>query len=97
MNDPNGLVYYKGKYHVFFQWNPFDTKHTFKCWGHYSSTDFIHWEVHPPALVPSEWYEKDGCYSGSAIVYDNKLYLFYTGNVKTTDGGRETYQCLGSI
>ncbi|MBP1917117.1 beta-fructofuranosidase [Lederbergia galactosidilyticus] len=94
MNDPNGLVYYKGKYHVFFQWNPFDTKHTFKCWGHYSSTDFIHWEVHPPALVPSEWYEKDGCYSGSAIVYDNKLYLFYTGNVKTTDGGRETYQCL---
>lgn len=94
MNDPNGLVYYKGKYHVFYQWNPFDTNHTFKCWGHYSSSDFIHWEEHPPALVPSEWYEKDGCYSGSAIVHDSKLYLFYTGNVKTTDGGRETYQCL---
>ncbi|MCJ8006497.1 glycoside hydrolase family 32 protein [Lederbergia wuyishanensis] len=94
MNDPNGLVYYKGKYHVFYQWNPFDTKHTFKCWGHYSSNDLIEWEEHPPALVPSEWYEKDGCYSGSAIEYDHKLFLFYTGNVKTEDGGRETYQCL---
>lgn len=94
LNDPNGLIYFKGKYHVFFQWNPFETKHTFKAWGHVSSQDFIGWEVHPPALVPSEWYEKDGCYSGSAVEYNGKLYLFYTGNVRTEDGGRETYQCL---
>ncbi|WP_249315258.1 sucrose-6-phosphate hydrolase [Bacillus sp. FJAT-49711] len=94
MNDPNGLVYYKGKYHVFYQWNPFETKHTFKCWGHYSSKDLVHWDEHHPALIPSEWYEKDGCYSGSAIEYDHKLFLFYTGNVKKEDGNRETYQCL---
>lgn len=94
MNDPNGLVYFKDKYHVFFQWNPFGTKHTFKAWGHFSSEDFIQWEEHPPALVPSEWYEKDGCYSGSALTHQGKLYLFYTGNVRTNNGGRESYQCL---
>lgn len=94
MNDPNGLVYFKGKYHVFFQWNPFDTKHTFKAWGHFSSEDFIQWEEHPPALVPSEWFERDGCYSGSALTHQGKLYLFYTGNVRTNNGGRESYQCL---
>lgn len=94
LNDPNGLIYFKGKYHVFFQWNPFETKHTFKAWGHVSSKDFIQWEEHPPALIPSEWYEKDGCYSGSAVEYNGKLYLFYTGNVRIEDGERETYQCL---
>ncbi|OUM92343.1 glycoside hydrolase family 32 protein [Caldibacillus debilis] len=94
MNDPNGLIYFKGRFHVFFQWNPFETDHSTKVWGHFSSTDLLHWEGHPPALVPGEWYDRNGCYSGSAIEHDGKMYLFYTGNVKKLNGERESYQCL---
>lgn len=94
MNDPNGLIYFKGRFHVFFQWNPFETAHGRKFWGHFSSTDLLHWEEHPPALIPSDWYDKNGCYSGSAIEHNGKMYLFYTGNVKNLKGERESYQCL---
>nr|WP_144921724.1 sucrose-6-phosphate hydrolase [Paenibacillus bovis] len=94
LNDPNGLIQYKGHYHVFYQWNPFATAHGAKFWGHYSSKDMVNWQEEPIALAPSEWYERNGCYSGSAIELDGKLYLFYTGNVKKEDGTRETYQCM---
>ncbi|WP_082693093.1 sucrose-6-phosphate hydrolase [Bacillus sp. FJAT-29814] len=94
LNDPNGLIQYKGVYHVFYQWNPFETAHGAKFWGHYSSKDLVRWQEEPIALAPSEWYEKNGCYSGSAVEADGQLYLFYTGNVKNGDGTRETYQCL---
>lgn len=95
INDPNGLVFFKGQYHLFFQWNPFETSHGSKFWGHATSTNLLTWTLQPPALAPVEWYEKNGCYSGSAVVWNEKLYLFYTGNVKSTDG-RETYQCLAT-
>lgn len=94
LNDPNGLIKYQGVYHVFYQWNPFAATHGAKFWGHYSSVDLVHWREEPIALAPSEWYEKDGCYSGSAIEAGDKLHLFYTGNVKHEDGTRGTYQCL---
>ncbi|MBY0096137.1 glycoside hydrolase family 32 protein [Mesobacillus maritimus] len=94
LNDPNGLIYFNGAYHVFYQWNPFDTTHGAKFWGHYTSKDLISWEEQPPALVPSEWYEKNGCYSGSAVEHNGKMYLFYTGNVKNEHNERQTYQCM---
>ncbi|MCM3567038.1 sucrose-6-phosphate hydrolase [Neobacillus mesonae] len=94
LNDPNGLIQYKGVYHVFYQWNPFNTSHGAKFWGHYTSADLAHWREEPIALAPSEWYEKNGCYSGCAVESEGKLYLFYTGNVKQEDGTRDTYQCL---
>ncbi|RKQ30269.1 glycoside hydrolase family 32 protein [Oceanobacillus halophilus] len=94
LNDPNGLVFFKGKYHVFYQWNPFETDHGAKFWGHYVSDDLVHWEEAPIALAPDMWYDKNGCYSGSAVVLDEKLYVFYTGNVKDEEGNRESYQCL---
>ncbi|GGK32673.1 sucrose-6-phosphate hydrolase [Caldalkalibacillus thermarum] len=94
LNDPNGFIHFQGLYHLFYQWNPFDTKHGSKFWGHYTSADLVHWEHQPPALAPSEWYEKNGCYSGSAIEHEGKMFLFYTGNVKNREGRRESYQCL---
>jgi len=94
LNDPNGLIHFNGTYHVFYQWNPFDTTHGAKFWGHYTSKDLISWEEQPPALVPSEWYEKNGCYSGSAVEHNGKMYLFYTGNVKNEHNERQTYQCM---
>ncbi len=94
LNDPNGLSFFKGRYHFFYQWNPLEESHGAKFWGHYSSEDLATWKHEPIALVPSEWYERNGCYSGSAVVSEDSLYLFYTGNVKNDAGERETYQCL---
>ena len=94
INDPNGFSQFKGKYHMFYQWNPLGTNHKNKTWAHSVSSDLLHWERMETALRPDTWYSKDGVYSGSAIVDDEKLYLFYTGNVKDAEGNRESYQCL---
>ena len=94
MNDPNGLIEKDGVYHVFYQVNDLECAHGSKKWGHYTSSDFINWEIKDFALVPENWYETNGCYSGSAILFHNKIHLFYTGNVKNSMGERESYQCL---
>ncbi|MDT2805980.1 glycoside hydrolase family 32 protein [Vagococcus lutrae] len=96
LNDPNGLVYFKGKYHVYYQYNFRDTTHHFKAWGHRTSSDLLTWSEEDIPLVPSEWYDKDGCYSGGAFVKDDCLYLFYTGTVIEEDGSKSSYQCLAT-
>ncbi|MFC7062004.1 sucrose-6-phosphate hydrolase [Halobacillus seohaensis] len=93
LNDPNGWIQWKGTYHLFFQWMPFHSGHGAKFWGHFSSEDLVNWTLEPIALTPSQWFDKSGCYSGSAVSVDEKLKLFYTGNVKNELGQRETYQC----
>ncbi|MCM3112130.1 glycoside hydrolase family 32 protein [Lederbergia lenta] len=94
LNDPNGFIQIDEVYHVFYQWNPFETAHGAKFWGHFTSTDLVNWTTEPIALAPDQWYDKNGCYSGSAIEHDGKMYLFYTGNVKEDNGERSTYQCM---
>ncbi|MBN9654441.1 sucrose-6-phosphate hydrolase [Halobacillus sp. GSS1] len=94
LNDPNGWIQWNGTYHLFYQWMPFKTGHGAKFWGHYSSEDLVNWKHEDIALTPSEWFEKNGCYSGSAIEKNGELYAFYTGNVKDEAGNRESYQCL---
>lgn len=93
LKDPNGLVHFKGLTHIFFQWNTKGTDHSYKAWGHAVTEDFAHYTYYEPALLPDAPYDKNGCYSGSALVHEEKLYLFYTGNVKNADGERESYQC----
>ena len=79
MNDPNGLVWFRGRYHAFFQHDPNQATHKQSYWGHAVSDDLIHWEELPIALYPDQPYENSGgCFSGSAIVKDDRLYLFYT-------------------
>ena len=82
LNDPNGLCYFKGRYHVFFQYSPFDAEGGLKLWGHYSSEDLVSWRYEGVPLYPDSSYDCHGVYSGSAIVEDEKLHLFFTGNVK---------------
>lgn len=80
MNDPNGLCFFKGYYHVFFQYHPYSAEWGPMHWGHVRSLDLVHWEECPIALTPGDFEDKDGCFSGSAVVKDNKLYLIYTGH-----------------
>ncbi len=82
LNDPNGLCQFHGVYHVFFQYSPFDAKGGMKAWGHYTSKDLLHWNYDGVSLVPDEPFDKDGVYSGSALVDGEIMHLFYTGNVQ---------------
>lgn len=96
LNDPNGLSYFKGAYHVFYQYNPHATDHTTKYWGHLRSHNLQDWVQEPIALKSEDWFDKNGVYSGGAIVHEDTLYLFYTGNTKDENGVRTSYQCLAT-
>lgn len=78
INDPNGLIYYKGYYHMFYQHFPYEPMWGTMHWGHCSSKDLVHWNHHPIALYPSKDFDCNGCFSGSAINFKNQLYLYYT-------------------
>ncbi len=82
LNDPNGLCWFKGRYHIFFQYSPFEVQGGLKFWGHYSSENLVSWKYEGTALYPDSPYDCHGVYSGSAFVENEKMHLFYTGNVK---------------
>lgn len=96
INDPNGLIYYRGKYHFFYQHNPYHGFWDSMHWGHAVSDDMLHWEYLPLALAPSETYDdhqRGGCFSGSAVEHDGRLYLMYTGTANEGSGSEQT-QCI---
>jgi len=79
MNDPNGPIFYKGFYHIFYQHNPFGDGWGHMHWGHARSKDLAHWEHLPIALWPSEEAGEDGVWSGCCTINgDGKPMIFYT-------------------
>lgn len=80
INDPNGFCYFQGYYHIFYQHYPKAAQWGPMHWGHARSKDLVHWETLPIALTPGDKEDEDGCFSGSAVVHDNKMYLIYTGH-----------------
>ena len=86
VNDPNGLCQFKGVYHIYYQYSPFDVNGKLKLWGHITTEDFIKYQEHEPVLYPDFRYDQNGVYSGSAVVRIGKINYFYTGNVKHLDG-----------
>ncbi len=85
MNDPNGFCFYKGKYHLFYQYYPYESKWGSMHWGHAVSDDLLHWEYLPCALAPDTPADQDGCFSGSAVeLPDGRQLLMYTG-VRTAE------------
>ena len=85
INDPNGVIKFQGKYHVFYQHHPYSNEWGPMHWGHVVSDDLLHWEYLPYALVPGDEFDKDGCFSGTSIVVDDRLYIFYTGFINNED------------
>ena len=81
LNDPNGLVYYKGVYHLFYQYNPKGSQWGNMCWGHATSKDLVHWEEQPvaiPQTFNSEGQSIEDIFSGSAVVDTNNTSGFGT-------------------
>ena len=68
LNNPNGLAQFRGEFHVFYQWLPEVTPQGKKQWRHCVSKDLLHWTDQGSTLEPVQWYEKDGCYSGSSFI-----------------------------
>lgn len=77
INDPNGLVFHNGRYHLFFQYNPDGIHHDEISWGHASSTDLVTWDEHPVALRANP---DTQIYSGSAVVDHANTSGFGTGS-----------------
>ena len=97
INDPNGLIKFKGLYHAFYQHYPHDVNWGPMHWGHKVSKDLLHWEELPIALFPQTYSNEDGCFSGTSVIHNDVLYLIYTGFFE--NGGGENIrqlQCLAS-
>lgn len=83
LNDPNGLCFFQGKYHVYFQYSPENVfGNSERGWGHYESADLLNWDFTGFVIRPDIAEDRDGAYSGSAVIQDKKINIFYTGNVK---------------
>lgn len=99
INDPNGLCHFNGRYHVYFQHHPFDSTWGLMHWGHVSSSDLVTWRHEPIALAPSVEEDRDGVFSGSAVVSDDgELIVYFTGhrwrNGVNDDQGSLQVQCM---
>src|ERR1700757_497870 len=80
MNDPNGPIYFRGRYHMFHQYNPQEAIWGNMSWAHATSTDLIHWQHEPVALSPTPGGpDRAGVFSGSAVLDRGVPTLIYTG------------------
>jgi beta-fructofuranosidase len=90
MNDPNGPIYWKNNYHMFFQYNPDAPVWGNMHWAHAVSPDMIHWKHMPMALAPSfGGNDQEGCFTGSAVINEGVATILYTG-VKTVPPAQAT-------
>lgn len=93
MNDPNGLSFYNGQVHLFYQYHPYSLNWGPMHWGHQVSEDLLAWKLIPCALAPEDPFDANGCFSGTALEDDGKHVLVYTG-VSQKEGREVQNQCL---
>ena len=94
INDPNGFGYCMGKWHLFCQFYPYDAIWGPMHWGHFTSSDLVHWQWEGTALAPDSPFDDRGCFSGTAFEQDGTMFLMYTGVHADTDGTVIQEQCL---
>lgn len=94
INDPNGLCYYRGQYHLFCQYYPYDAKWGPMHWGHWTSPDLLQWKWVGVALAPDTPADCNGVFSGHAIVEGDTLIAMYTGVSLTPEGEERQQQCI---
>jgi sucrose-6-phosphate hydrolase SacC (GH32 family) len=85
-NEPHGLIFWKGNYHLFYQKNPTGPYWGQIQWGHMVSPDLVHWTHLPVALVPEPGIDQQGCWSGSSAINGDVPTIVYTGG----DGQKAT-------
>ncbi len=78
VNDPNGPLFFEGKYHLFYQYNPYGGIWDNIHWGHATSKDLIHWNYEPVAVTPNAERGEQHCFSGTSYNNNGKLELLYT-------------------
>src|SRR3984893_3609879 len=89
LNDPNGPLYWKGRYHLFYQYSPIVSNTGPKHWAHAVSTDLVHWKNLGIALAPTPGGpDKNGCWSGSAVIHKGVPPLVYTGGTWSAESER---------
>ncbi len=94
INDPNGFCWYKGSYHLFCQYYPYKPVWGPMHWGHWTSPDLISWTWVGVALAPNQPYDRLGCFSGTALEREGRLWLVYTGVHEDGQGEVIQEQCL---
>ena len=92
MNDPNGFIYFDGNYHLFYQYFPYENAWGTMHWGHKVSKNLIDWEDLGIALYPSKTFDRNGCFSGSAIEIDGKMFIYYSGTVYDAYNGDDIHR-----
>jgi beta-fructofuranosidase len=99
LNDPNGLMHWRGQHHLFYQHNPDAARWGNIHWAHTTSSDLIHWQPQPQALTPNSSFDTAGCWSGSALEVNSELHLFYTATSRydpVDDSGAPTIALASS-
>ena len=96
-SDPNGFIYHKGIWHLYYQWCPWGAVHGLKYWYHTTSKDLLYWQNEGIGIHPDTVYDNKGVHSGSGFSTDDKLYLFYTGNHRDENWVRTPYTCLAQL
>ena len=95
LNDPNGLIYFKGRYHLYYQFNPYASAPGKMCWGHFLSDDLISYVDDGVALKPD--IEDASAYSGGSIEYEGKINAFYTLHIENEHGkSEEVYKAVSA-
>lgn len=94
INDPNGFCYYRGQYHLYGQFHPYDTQWGPMHWGHWTSDDLVKWTWQGCVMAPDQPFDNMGCFSGSALVKDGTLTIMYTGVSKNSAGEMIQQQCI---